>query len=138
MLTRMIRERRDNILKAYLPAVNPIVDPALTGDGRLTFRNAAVDAKVSAAPQGYHAVWFTFDNATSTTQPIGEVDAPSTSVQAPPLPNAPFIKVELSATGAVAEAWKRPLIVYFKRVQGGWSLVGVERLPAMIDLPGRP
>ena len=39
-------KRRDKILQAYLPAINPIVSPRL--DGRqLTFENAAVKANVA-------------------------------------------------------------------------------------------
>jgi hypothetical protein len=132
MLARMIRERRDRILKTYLPAVNPIVDPALSRDGRLSFRNAAVDAAGSPPPEGYRASWFAFDNATSQTRPIGTSERATAPLQAPSLPDAEFIKVELAATGAAPEPWTRPLSVFFKRAQNGWSLVGLERLP---DLP---
>jgi hypothetical protein len=132
MLARMIRERRDRILKTYLPAVNPIVDPALSADGRLSFRNAAVDAAASPPPEGYRAAWFVLDNATSETRPIGTSERATAPLEAPSLPDVEFIKVELAATGTAPEPWTRPLSVFFKRAQNGWSLVGLERLP---DLP---
>jgi hypothetical protein len=46
--------RRDAIGRRFLPSVNPIVNPTLDS-GRLTFRNAAVDAAVGARPKGYLA-----------------------------------------------------------------------------------
>ena len=46
-LANVLIPRRDKIARAYLPAVNPIVDVALSADGALTFANAAVDAEVA-------------------------------------------------------------------------------------------
>ena len=128
MLAKMIRARRDRILQTYLPAVNPIVEPSLAGDGRLTFRNAAVDARAAAAPSGYEASWSVFDNATGESRPFGTSSAATTSIQAPSLPTADFIKVDLRATGSSADAWARPIAVFFRRT-AGWTLVGLDRLP---------
>ena len=49
-LVRALGERRDAIARAYLTAINPIVDPTLDSDGSLTFRNAAVDGAFGRAP----------------------------------------------------------------------------------------
>src|SRR5688572_28530067 len=61
-LIKAIADRRLRILQTFLPKVNPIVDPALSPDGRLSFRNAAVDQAVSDRAPSYRALWYTFDN----------------------------------------------------------------------------
>src|SRR4026207_90984 len=40
--------RRDKIKSVYLTAVNPVVDPRLDANGRLTFDNAAISAGVAS------------------------------------------------------------------------------------------
>ena len=134
VLARMIRDRRDRILHAYLPAVNPIVGPALSASGELTFRNAAVDAGVSQAPKGYRAAWSAFDNNTSSATAIAVTESAATTVRAPALGNPAFVKVEISATADAPAAWTQPVAVYFRRAADGWSLVGFERLPDMIQM----
>ena len=72
-LADVLMARRDRIGEAYLPTINPIVDVALDSDGVLTFANAAVEAGVAEAPgQGYRGDWFSFDNSTRTSTPLGE------------------------------------------------------------------
>ena len=131
MLSKFLIERRDAILRRYLPAVNPVVDVQLSPSGRLTFRNAAVDAGVAQAPEEYVVVWQEFDNATGTTTPLGQTRASATSVDAPsPLPAAAstYLHVEISANGG-PESWTEPAHAYFRRAAPGWTLVGFERVP---------
>jgi hypothetical protein len=128
ILIRTLIERRDAILRAYLPAVNPIVDPVLS-DGRLRFRNAAVDARVAEPPQGYKAAWGRFDNTTGESTAIQETSGSGPELQAPPgLPtrDGAFVRVDVTATGARAE-WEKPVELYFRRTGGGWKLVGLYR-----------
>ena len=55
-------KRRDKIGRAYLPKINPIVDPVFDGTAA-DFGNAAVQYRVAEAPARYTAVWSRFDNA---------------------------------------------------------------------------
>jgi hypothetical protein len=126
--------RRDKIGRAYLPKINPIVDPVLSGTGELTFGNAAVQYGFAPAPVTYTAVWSRFDNATATATRIGQSVGNQPRLQAPPdLPTAPggFIEVELSAQQPDFRSWERPIKLHFKRNGGAWTLVGLQRLPAM-------
>ena len=134
LLSAALIKRRDKIGRTYLPAVNPLVDFALDGSGVLTFKNAAVDASVAKPAAGYRAVWARFDNATGQTSSIGgETNSPDTRVQAPsglPTGDGEYIRVDVSATDAEHDAWKKPVHVYFRRAGGAWKWVGLERIPS--------
>ena len=69
ILQKFLEDRRAIILKKYLPAINPVVAPALDASGALSFGNAAVEAGVAPAPAEYKVVWARFDNATGEHQP---------------------------------------------------------------------
>jgi hypothetical protein len=131
-LAAVLIKRRDAIGRAYLPAINPIVDPSLAVDGRLSFENAAVAAGVAPAPTAYRAAWARFDNATGDTTPIGRTESATTTLPPPrDLPDQPggYIEVDIAADSAAHPAWQQPVRTYFKRTAGGWKLVGLERLP---------
>jgi hypothetical protein len=131
-LGTVLIKRRDAIARAYLPAVNPIVNPRLDGQGALTFDNAAVAAGVAKAPIAYRATWSHFDNNTGETQAFGETSSATTSMSAPhPLPTANdvFIAIDISAEGAAYASWRQPVRTFFRRTGEGWKLVGLERLP---------
>jgi hypothetical protein len=129
-LVRVLAERRDAILRAYLPAINPVVDPVLA-EGRLSFRNAAVDADLARTPSEYWVRWSRFDNATGEVTPIATTTSEVSEVRAPiNLPEAPgaYVQVDISATASAHPAWARPVRATFTRVEGGWKLVGFERI----------
>jgi hypothetical protein len=124
-------KRRDKIVRAYLPAVNPIVTPRLAND-RLTFENAAVAAGAADAPEGYIAAWFQFDNATGGTRPIGSTSGPATTIAAPaglPTAKGSFVAVDLSANDRDFPGWMKPVRAYFRLDAQGWKLVGLDRIP---------
>ena len=131
ILAGVLIQRRDAIGRTYLPAINPVVNVALSDSGLLTFDNAAVSAGVAPAPAGgYDVRWARFDNNTGqTTADLGtSASAPS---QAPmPLPSEPgsYIKVEIRAVQPANPSWGAPVDAYFRR-DGGWKLVGLERMP---------
>jgi hypothetical protein len=131
-LVRALAARRDAILRAYLPTINPIVAPALDGDGMLTFRNPAVEEDLARAPRGYRATWATFDNATQTTRHMGESANSTTDLRAPaalPRSTGSFVKVQMSAVESAQPTWHQPVSAYFRLRNDGWQLVGFERMP---------
>jgi hypothetical protein len=134
LLADVLIQRRDKIAAHYLGAINPLVDFALSPDGRLTFRNAAVDRGGAMLPAGgYRTTWARFDNATGDSTNIGAATATaSNEVQAPvPLARAvgTFIRVDVSAVEPAPAPWTIPVTVYFRSTDAGWTLTGVDRLP---------
>ncbi len=131
MLSKFLIERRDAIVRRYLPAVNPVADVRLSSSGTLTFRNAAVDAGVASAPAEYVVVWQRFDNATGTVATLSDTRATATSVEAPknlPTAQGTYIRAEISANRG-PDSWTEPAHAYFQRDATGWTLVGFERVP---------
>jgi len=132
-LADVLIKRRDKIGRAYLPAINPIVDPVLDS-GALTFGNAAVQTGVSTAPKGgYRAEWFAFNNATGVSTPLGVSGTTAAlRIEAPgvlPAGVGSFIRIDVSAVDPPHPSWTVPVHLYFTRTAGGWKLVGLERLP---------
>ena len=80
--------------------MNPIVNPRLDANGRLTFENAAMAAGVAKGQPSYSASWMLFDNMSGATKPLSVTESQTTTLQAPPgLPTAPgsYIEVDISA-----------------------------------------
>ena len=135
-LADVLIKRRDAIGRAYLTSVNPVVDPALSASGVLTFGNAAVERGLAKPPESYLAVWSVFDNATGSSNSIGQT-AGADRIDAPAgLPGAPgsYVKVALSAVSPSYPAWAQPIDVHFRRTGTGWKLVGLERMPTVPTL----
>ncbi len=131
-------KRRNAIGRTYLTAITPIVNPRLDEAGTLTFGNAAVAAGFAQPPTQYHAAWWRFDNATGTTAPLGNTQSAGLSMPAPPdLPSAAgsFVQIDISADSPDHPSWRQPIQVHFRRGPGGWTLVGLRRLP---DAPASP
>jgi len=132
-LAAVLIKRRDAIGRAYLPAINPVVDPSLDAAGRLSFGNAAVAAGFAEAPAEYGAAWFRFDNATGDTRPIAETRSTTTSMAAPAGLSAAtpgsFVEIDITAVSTAHPSWQQPVRTFFRRTSGGWTLVGLERLP---------
>jgi hypothetical protein len=127
-----IIDRRNAILRHYLPAVNPVVDPALDGAGVLTFGNAAVEAGVAPAPKGYTTTWERYDNGTGEAAALGTATAATTRVPAPgalPSERGAFVQVGIAADGSTHASWATPVTAWFRRADDGWRLVGFERTP---------
>ncbi|MBI3048610.1 MAG: hypothetical protein HYY76_09920 [Acidobacteria bacterium] len=133
-LADVLIKRRDRIGRAYLTAVNPLVNVALDVSGALTFDNAAVDARAAEPPSGgYRAYWFVFNNNTGESRPIGTPTAAATGrMQAPVgLPTAigSFVRIDIEAINPPHPSWTVPVQAYFRRTAEGWKLVGLKRMP---------
>lgn len=125
-------ERRDAIGKAFLVRVNPVVDPALSNDGQLSFGNAAVQYGFAPAPSSYKVTWHRFDNATGSVERIGETTGAADRVDPPaalPATAGTFVRADIAAVGGAHPSWASPVHAYFKRTGSGWTLVGFDRLP---------
>jgi len=134
LLADVLIQRRDKIGKAYLNAINPVINLALDGSDTLTFQNAAVEAHVADEPaSGYTIRWFTFDNATGNTTPIGSPTATTDRRAKAPggLPSAAgaIVKVQIAATDPAHAPWAAPVDAYFRRGASAWVLVGIDRMP---------
>ena len=132
LLARVLIQRRDRIGRTYLPRLTPVVAPRLDDAGRLSFANAAVDHKVATAPRRYTARWYTFDNTTQASTPIGDTSATTTHVEPPaglPRGDGTFVRVDIAADHPDHRAWQRPVEAYFRRTGAAWTLVGLVRLP---------
>ncbi|HXI31509.1 MAG TPA: hypothetical protein VNG89_23890, partial [Vicinamibacterales bacterium] len=131
-LAAVLIKRRDAIGRAYLPAINPVVNPTLSADGKLAFENAAVAAGFADAPARYRAAWSRLDNATGATTPIGETESVTPAMSAPagvPATAGAFLEIDIRAESAQHPTWNQPVRTFFRRVGDGWKLVGLERLP---------
>jgi hypothetical protein len=130
-LADIMIKRRDTVVRTYLPAVNPIVDPRLTDDG-LSFENAAVRADVAHAPKAYRAAWFQFDNATGEARRLTETLTTTTHIDAPhnlPKMVGSYVEVDIAADSMEHPMWREPVRTFFRRETGDWKLVGLERMP---------
>jgi hypothetical protein len=129
-LTEVLIKRRNKIGAAWLTKVTPLVDFRVDGSGKVTFANAAVDAGVAEPPREYQVSWGTFDNATGVATPVGSssvTTATSTTLPAT-LMDRDYVRLEVSAVHDKYPNWKEPVRVTFRREQGNWKTVGLERM----------
>jgi hypothetical protein len=127
-------KRRNKVVRAWLTGVNPVVDPTISEDGRLTFLNAAANAGAASPMASYVLNWSRMDNATGaaegqTVQQTAEGGSDKVSIQAPPavLAGAQFVQVEIVTTHREFPAWKAPVTLTFRREAAGWRHVGLDR-----------
>ena len=127
-MTRTIIERRNKVVATWINGVAPVVDPELTGDGTLTFKNAAVDAGAATPGGRYTLGWFNFDNQSNTATPVGEPETiTGTTAKAPSGVSGDYVGVTITGEHPDHPGWSRPSRFYFRKTADGWMLVGVER-----------
>jgi hypothetical protein len=132
-LTETLLARKSKVLMSWLNGTNPVVNPALSASGELTFENAAEDAGVAKAAERYTIAWSRFDNATGTHAAFGaeqsisgrRARAPETLLTSRPA----YIAARVRAFHAEHPEWSQPVQLYFRSAPAGWTLVGLERNP---------
>lgn len=132
-LAETLLARKSKVLSSWLNGTNPIVRPALSASGELTFENAAEDAGVAKAAERYTVEWSAFDNAAGTHAPAGgEQTVTERKAQAPAAllqEQTEFVSARVRAFHPDRPAWAQPVQIYFRRAASGWKLVGLERNP---------
>ena len=129
-LADVLIARRDAIARTWISNVNPIANPRIAPDGRLTFDNVAAEARVASDMAEYRIRWALFDNTTRTTSPLGLSEyARVPHARVPSVPaSAAFVVAEIAALHPKHPEWARPVRVFLRRSSGeGWSVVGFER-----------
>ena len=127
--------RRNKIGRAWLIAVNPVVDVKLDAKGILTFDNAAVSHLVATAPSHYELSWAWFDNQSHTVTPFGEtirVRQPRASAPrelAGHRHDSCYVRLEVRAINPEHGTSGTPVHVFFRHDHDGWKTVGLDRLP---------
>jgi hypothetical protein len=134
-LTATLIKRRDKVVACWVTGGNPLVDFALSERGDLTFANAAEQAGVATPATGYRLQWARFDNAIGVATDVDEeMSVSEPRAQGPRALTSPgtapeYVQVRVAAVHPKFPAWATPVTVHFRRVERGWSLVGLARLP---------
>lgn len=132
-LTRTLMRRREKVLRAWLTKVNPLAEFAITKSSELSFQNAAEVEGLTTPAQHYRIQWARFDNATGISSEIDESIVREPRVALPAAfqsASAPeFLEARVSASHPDFPTWGRPVIVHFRKSGGGWTLVGLTRMP---------
>ncbi len=131
LMTEILIKRRDKVVRHWLNGVNPVVDLELSSSGRLTWRNAAVMARVATAPSSYSLRWFALNNTTDERRMVGDAQTVSADEASAPAEllqgTSEYIGVIMTATHPEQPAWAKPATFYFRRGASGWTWVGAER-----------
>jgi hypothetical protein len=140
-IAKTLITRRDKVLRTWLTGVNPVSEPALTGDGVLTFQNAAISAGVASPMASYVLSWSRLDNATGATvgaavEQTVQAGGGQVTGRGPEslLAGTAFVQVSVRTMHPDFPQWQTPALLTFRRDGAGWSHVGLDR---MAPVPGR-
>ncbi|HXG86872.1 MAG TPA: hypothetical protein VNJ02_00940 [Vicinamibacterales bacterium] len=123
-----LQRRRDQVLRTWLTAINPIAEPRIV-DGELHFTNAAIDAGHASATARYELSWFHYDNSRGLRSfgPSEIVAMPRGVVPEAAFTARDYAGVEIRTRHADFPNWQAAVRVYFRREAAGWTTVGIER-----------
>jgi hypothetical protein len=133
LLADVLIKRRDKIGQVYFTRINPLVNFSMDSSGALKFENAATHSGVARAQPSYRAAWFLLNNNTGISSPIGETNSTTAEIAAPsglPHSDGAYVVADVRAEGTPYESWAKPVRVTFHRMNGGWKLVGLDRMPS--------
>ena len=130
-LVQTIMKRRDKIIRAYLPHINPLHQFHVTREApdntwsSLCFRNAAEDFGITRGSM-YRIQWFDFDNETGQMIPLSEkLDVKTPCVRIPPH-QATFLAVTIETWNTGYPAWRAPVTVILD-LRRDHPIVGLRR-----------
>ncbi|MEO8592621.1 MAG: hypothetical protein ABI759_04795 [Candidatus Solibacter sp.] len=131
LLADVLIKRRDKIGQAYLTRINPLVNFSLDPSGVLKFENAAVQAGVVKAASSYAAAWSELNNESTVSRALGETKGSDrlTAPQGLPQTTGAYVVAEVRVVDSAYPNWAKPVRVTFRRLDNGWKLVGLERMP---------
>ncbi len=121
--------RRDKVVRTWLTAVNPVVEPILSASGVLTFANAAGDRGLASGAATYRLTWSRLDNAAgaSVGPATEELSTEARAVAPRAILASEFVSLEIRTAHPDFPAWLEPVRVAFRRTATGWQTVGLER-----------
>jgi hypothetical protein len=138
-ITGTLLQRRDRILRTWLAAVNPVVQPTVDDGATLRFRNAAVDAGVADPPDTYELSWFRYDNAAGVRHYIGSPRRVTTTAAAIPvdqLAGVEYVGVDIRTLHEYEPRWRTPVRLYLRAKNDVWQVIGIDR--RALDVARRP
>jgi len=137
-LVQTVMKRRDKIINYYFSLLNPL-DHFIVENDQLTFRNLGEDHGL-AQDSTYEYHWFTFNNESLETIPLGEKNYAEEASLLIPRSQAKYLMLRLRTFNKNVGGWKKHIEVYLREKNDRRMIIGIERevgLPAL-DLWGRP
>jgi hypothetical protein len=116
------------VVDRYLRASNPIAEFAVTeeaGSAALRFVNSGEDAGLGRV-EAYEHQWFSFDNGSGRTDPLGPPARATSRALAVPPERPAYLMVRIRTLAEGLEGWGKPVDIYLETGRG-LKVVGVER-----------
>ena len=137
-LTDVIIRRRDKVVAYWIAQTNPLDRFAIAttpAGATLTFDNAAIRLRTTAADASYKARWLALDNAAGTERAVGDeviISEPRLAVPGPAwgpadAHGARYAVASIATIHPKHPEWLRPVLVSLRQRNGLLDIVGIER-----------